>query len=229
MTIPCCHLYFGMGPDRSTRKKRAKLLWLEQYVGGGKKKGGWGAPLACELLTKGYLLKARKRNPRKTLTVQYDRDGAFTSPEFQRLLRKNNCKGYETPSRASDIAPIDSYVSPSASSVIMPISMRMRWMANLGTSAIMVRRSALASALSVFFSSSCIDLSSSCRISILTIVFTSNHTLRPRRPPLRLVPSCGRGVQSSMRATCTPARCRLRTACIAPGPVLGLRFPPGPR
>ena len=28
-----------------------------------------------------------------------------------------------------------------------------------------------------------------------------NQTLRPRRPPLRLVPSCGRGVQSSILAT----------------------------
>ena len=27
----CCHYFYGFGPDRSTRQKRAKMLLLEQY------------------------------------------------------------------------------------------------------------------------------------------------------------------------------------------------------
>ena len=102
-----CHFFYGFGPDRSKRKKRGKLLFLERYKGGGKKNGGWCKEEAIRLIRKGWLDKAIRKNPRRRFSVQTDRDGAFTSPWFKRELAKLRAQCWETKSRASDVAPIE--------------------------------------------------------------------------------------------------------------------------
>ena len=100
------HLFGGMGPD-PTKAKTGKLLFLADYIGGGRKRGGWCQELAIELIEKGWLKRARLQNPKKQFIVQHDRDGAFTGPKFQSHMKKRNVKLHCTPSRGGDIAPIE--------------------------------------------------------------------------------------------------------------------------
>jgi hypothetical protein len=102
----CVSLFYGFGPAPG-RARRGKFLFLEQYRGGGKKKGGWCKEEAVRLIRKGWLNRARRRRPRKKHVVQADRDGAFTSAYFHRSLRKLNTRVWNTMSRASDVAPIE--------------------------------------------------------------------------------------------------------------------------
>ena len=52
------------------------------------------------------------------------------------------------------------------------------------------------------------------------------YTRRPRRPPGRLVPSCGSGVTSSILPIRRPDLARARIAGCAPGPGVFLKVAP---
>jgi hypothetical protein len=113
----CVHFFYGIGPIPATKntdsvrvgreRKKGGLLFLERYRGGGKEHGGWCKQLAVHLIRKGFLDKAKRKNPRKRFCVQADRDGAFTSAHYHRELGKLGCSVWNTVSRASDVAPIE--------------------------------------------------------------------------------------------------------------------------
>ena len=59
------------------------------------------------------------------------------------------------------------------------------------------------------------------------LTLEATQTLRPLRPPGRLVPSCGIGVTSSIRPIRKPALASIRIAACAPGPGVRALCPPG--